>query len=50
LVATAPGKVQWRTRISHLSLIILTVLKYLNAATQQAATANVNNNDGKSVG
>jgi hypothetical protein len=29
--------------------IILTVLKYLNAAAQQPTTANLNNNDGKSV-
>jgi hypothetical protein len=49
LVATTPGKVHWRTRISHLAFIILTVLKYLNAAAQQATTANINKNYGKSV-
>jgi hypothetical protein len=52
LVAATSGKVHWRTRILHLALVILTVIKYLNAAAQQPATANVNvnNNGGKSTG
>jgi hypothetical protein len=49
LVATTPAKVQWRAPISHLALIILTVIKYQDVAVKQPTTASLNNNDVKSV-